>query len=171
MLIYVDDVSSFESTLFTTVRARPFDPLRSYCRWSMIYRASIDEMIVAARHLLSVDFYASTLRAASIVVMFVLLSSWPLNRGLDHWSSILFFKFRSNWALISCSGPKTRHRNFRSVIGPLAFEAAFYYFFCFNFKFNRALISRSGAMVWHRNFKSVIASLNRGLRPLKQHFI
>ena len=65
-----------------------------------------------------------------------------------------------------------RHRNFQSVIGPLTLEAAFYLFiFFFNFRFNRALISRSGAVVRDRNFKSVIAILNRGLRPLKQHFI
>ena len=58
------------------------------------------------------------------------------------------------------------------MIGPLTLEAAFYLFiFFFYFRFNRALISRSGAVVRHRNFKSVIASLNRGLRPLKQHFI
>ena len=64
-----------------------------------------------------------------------------------------------------------RHRNFQSVIGPLTLEAAFYLFIFFNFRFNRALISRSGAVVRQRNFKTVIASLNRGLRPLKQHFI
>ena len=64
-----------------------------------------------------------------------------------------------------------RHRNFQSLIGPLTLEAAFYLIFIFNFRFNRALKSRSGAVVRHRNFKSVIASLNRDLRPLKQHFI
>ena len=64
-----------------------------------------------------------------------------------------------------------RHRNFQSVIGPLTLEAAFYLFIFFNFRFNRALISRSGAVVRLKNFKSVIASLDRGLRPLKQHFI
>ena len=35
----------------------------------------------------------------------------------------------------------------------------------------RDRINRKDAMVRHRNFQSVIASLNMGLRPLKQHFI
>ena len=64
-----------------------------------------------------------------------------------------------------------RLRNFQSLVGPLTLEAAFYLIFYFNLRFNRALISRSGVVVRHRNFKSVIASLNRDLRPLKQHFI
>ena len=64
-----------------------------------------------------------------------------------------------------------RHRHFQSVIGPLTLEAAFYLIFFSNFRFNRALISRSGPMVRHRNFQSIIASLNRGFKPLKQHFI
>ena len=81
-----------------------------------------------------------------------------------------FFNFRFNRALISRSGAMIRHRNFQSVIGPLTLEAAFYFIF-FYFRFNRALISRSGAVVRHRTFKSVIASLNRGYKPLKQHFI
>ena len=48
-------------------------------------------------------------------------------------------------------------------------EAAFYLFF-FIFRSKWALMSRSGAMVRQRYFQSVIASLNRGLRPLMQHF-
>ena len=64
-----------------------------------------------------------------------------------------------------------RHRNFQSVIGPLTLEAAFYLFFFFKFRFNRALISHSGAVVRHRNFQNVITFLNRGFKPLKQHFI
>ena len=59
-----------------------------------------------------------------------------------------------------------RHRNIRSVIGPLTLEAAFYSIFTFNFSFNRALISRSGALVRHRNFESVIGLLNLDSRPL-----
>ena len=32
-------------------------------------------------------------------------------------------------------------------------------------------MSRSGPMVRHRNLYSVIASINKGFKPLKQHFI
>ena len=85
---------------------------------------------------------------------------------------IFFFNFRFNRAITSRSGAIVQERNFQSVIGPLTLEAALYFIlFYFNFRFNRAIISRSSAMIRHINFQSVIASLNRGFKPLKQHFI
>ena len=64
-----------------------------------------------------------------------------------------------------------RHRNFQSVIGPLTLEAAIYFNLFFNIRFNWALINRSGAIVRQRNFQSVVASLNKGFKLLKPHFI
>ena len=62
-----------------------------------------------------------------------------------------FFTFRFYCVLIT---PKSRISFFRK-----------------KFRFNRASNSRSGAMVRHRNFQNVITFLNRGFKPLKQHFI
>ena len=62
-----------------------------------------------------------------------------------------------------------RHRNFQSVIGPLTLKADLFFFP--NFRFNWALFSCSGAVVRHKNFQCWIGPLNRGSKPLKQHFI
>ena len=75
---------------------------------------------------------------------------------------------------MSRSVDMVQYRYFQSVIGPLIgvlHRKSSILFIIFNLRFNRALISRSGATVQHRYFQSVIASLTKGLRPLKQHFI
>ena len=67
---------------------------------------------------------------------------------------------------MSRSGAMFRHRNFQRMIGPLTFEAAFYFiYFFFNFRFNWAIISRSGAVDLRRNFQSIIGPINRGSTP------
>ena len=90
----------------------------------------------------------------------------------QHLILFYFFNFRCNRAIISRSGAMFRQRIFQSLIGPLTFDAAFYFIlFFFYFRFNRALFSCSGAVVRHRNFQSWIGPVNRGSKPLKQHFI